>query len=97
MDIGKLRNDIKELATKAVELDKLDKYEEAADNYIKAATRLQTLIKYDQNPYNKDIYTKKAKEYLDAMANYVTLERDEIFVRSCFNYSSIKYSTINIS
>ena len=65
MDIGKLRNDIKELATKAVELDKLDKYEEAADKYNKAETRLQTLIKYDQNPYNKDIYTKKAKEYCE--------------------------------
>ena len=65
MDIGKLRNEIKDMASKAVELDKLDKYEEAADWYVKAATRLQTLIKYDQNPYNKDIYVKKAKEYCE--------------------------------
>ena len=31
---------------------------------------------------------KKAKEYLDAMANYVPLERDEIFVTASKDYKT---------
>jgi vacuolar protein-sorting-associated protein 4 len=63
MDIEAIRNKVKELATDAVKCDKLEEYEKAYDLYVKAANQLQLLIKYDQNPYSKKIYTEKAKDY----------------------------------
>lgn len=63
MDIEAIRKKVKEYATDAVKLDKLEEYEKACDLYIKAANQLQLLIKYDQNPYSKKIYVEKAKDY----------------------------------
>ena len=65
MDLNNIRNDIKDLAAKAVKYDKLEKYEEAQDFYLKAAEKLQLLLKYDESPYNKEVYLKKAKEYCE--------------------------------
>ena len=65
MDLNNIRNDIKDLAAKAVKFDKLEKYDEAQEYYTKAAEKLQLLIKYDESPYNKDVYLKKAKEYCE--------------------------------
>lgn len=64
MDIEALRNKVKEYATDAVKCDKLEEYEKAYDLYVKAAQQLQLLIKYDQNPYSKNIYKEKAKDYV---------------------------------
>lgn len=63
MDLELVKKKVKDLATDAVKLDKLEDYEKAYDLYIKAANYLQLLIKYDPNPYNKKIYTEKAKDY----------------------------------
>ena len=65
VDIEKLRKEVGDYATKAVEEDRLEHYEEAYDNYVKAAQRLNMLIKYDTNPYSKDTYKKKAIEYIN--------------------------------
>ncbi|MCQ2816987.1 MAG: AAA family ATPase [archaeon] len=65
VDIQKLREEVKEFATKAVAEDKLEHYEEASQLYIKAASRLNMLLKYDDNPYNKETYKKKGCEYCE--------------------------------
>ena len=65
MDLNNIRNEIKDLAAKAVQYDKLEKYEEAQEYYVKAADKLNLLIKYDESPYNKEVYIKKAKEYCE--------------------------------
>ena len=60
MDVESLRNNVKTLATDAVKCDKLEEYEKAYDLYVKAANQLQTLIKYDQNPYSKKDIQRKS-------------------------------------
>ena len=65
MDLNNLRNEIKEIASKAIQYDKLDEYEEAQEYYNKAANKLNLLIKYDESPNNQEVYMKKAKEYSD--------------------------------
>ena len=42
----------------------LEKYEEEQEFYLKAIEKLQLLLKYDNNPFNKEVYLKKAKEYI---------------------------------
>lgn len=64
-DIVALRKDAVEAATKAVELDNNEKFEEASKFYIKAADKLSYLSKIDENPNNKETYKKKAMEYVD--------------------------------
>ena len=63
-DIIGIRKDAVEAATKAVEYDDAEKFEEACKMYIKAAEKLTYLSKVDENNYNKDTYRKKAMEYL---------------------------------
>jgi len=63
-DIVAIRKDAVEAATKAVELDDQEKFEEACKLYIKAAEKLTYLSKVDENQYNKETYRKKAMEYL---------------------------------
>ena len=65
VDIPALRNEVKILAEKAVNADKIEDYEEAFQYYTKAAEKLNYIRKYDENQYNKDVYTKKAIEYIN--------------------------------
>ena len=63
-DIVAIRKDAVDAATKAVEFDDAEKFEEACKLYIKAAEKLTYLSKVDENTYNKETYRKKAMEYL---------------------------------
>ena len=65
VDISALRNEVKILAEKAVNADKIEDYEEAFQYYTKAAEKLNFIRKYDENQYNKDVYKKKAIEYIN--------------------------------
>ena len=65
VDISALRNEVKILAEKAVNADKIEDYEEAFQYYTKAAEKLNYIRKYDENQYNKDVYKKKAIEYIN--------------------------------
>ena len=65
VDIPSLRNEVKILAEKAVNSDKCEDYENAFQYYSKAAEKLNYIRKYDENQYNKDVYTKKAIEYIN--------------------------------
>ena len=65
VDIPALRNEVKILAEKAVNADKIEDYEEAFQYYTKAAEKLNFIRKYDENQYNKDVYKKKAIEYIN--------------------------------
>jgi vacuolar protein-sorting-associated protein 4 len=65
VDIQSLRNDVKILAEKAVNADKCEDYENAFQYYSKAAEKLNYIRKYDENQYNKDVYKKKAIEYIN--------------------------------
>ena len=64
-DILILRKEAVENATKAVEFDDKDNFEEACKFYIKAAEKLTYLSKVDENQYNKETYRKKAMEYCE--------------------------------
>lgn len=64
-DIQTVRRDAVESATKAVEMDDKENYEEAYKLYKKAAEKLSYLSKIDENQYNKDTYKKKAFEYCE--------------------------------
>ena len=64
LDLNHIKNKAKELETDAVQYDKLGDYEKAIDLYVRAANKLQLLIKIDLNPYNKKFYVEKAKSYL---------------------------------
>ena len=64
-DIISLRKEAVENATKAVEADDKDHFEEACKFYIKAAEKLTYLSKIDENQYNKETYRKKAMEYCE--------------------------------
>jgi tetratricopeptide (TPR) repeat protein len=63
-DIVSIRKEAVESATKAVDLDDKEKFEEAVKYYIKAAEKLNYLSKIDENQYNKETYKKKAMEYV---------------------------------
>ena len=63
MDLQQQREEVKKFAEIAVQKDKLEQFEEAKDNYLKAAERLRLIIKYDKNPYSLDVYKKKEEEY----------------------------------
>jgi tetratricopeptide (TPR) repeat protein len=63
-DIVSIRKEAVDAATKAVEYDDQEKFEEACKLYIKAAEKLTYLSKIDENQYNKETYRKKAMEYL---------------------------------
>ena len=63
-DIVGIRKEAVDAATKAVEYDDQEKFEEACKLYIKAAEKLTYLSKIDENQYNKETYRKKAMEYL---------------------------------
>lgn len=63
-NIVSIRNEAKEIAARAIDYDNLGNNEEAFKTYIKAAEKLQSLIKIDENKYNKDLYKKKAMEYV---------------------------------
>ena len=65
VDIPSLRNEVKILAEKAVNADKCEDYENAFQYYSKAAEKLNYIRKYDENQYNKDVYTKKSIEYIN--------------------------------
>lgn len=67
-DITSIRKEAIESATRAVELDDQEKWEEASKFYIKAAEKLTYLSKIDENHYNKDTYRKKAMEYLQRVS-----------------------------
>lgn len=64
-DIISVRKEAIEMATKAIELDDQEKFEEACKLYIKAAEKLTYLSKIDENQYNKETYRKKAMEYCE--------------------------------
>ena len=64
VDIPALRNEVKVLAEKAVNADKCEDYDNAFSYYSKAAEKLNYIRKYDENQYNKEVYTKKAIEYI---------------------------------
>ena len=64
-DIVATRKEAVEFATKAVELDDKEQFEEACKYYIKAAEKLNYLSKIDENQYNKETYKKKAVEYVE--------------------------------
>jgi vacuolar protein-sorting-associated protein 4 len=63
-DIIAIRKEAVDAATKAVELDDKEQFEEAYKYYTKAAEKLNYLSKIDENQYNKDTYRKKAMEYV---------------------------------
>ena len=65
VDIPSLRNEVKVLAEKAVNLDKCEDYDNALTYYTKAAEKLNYIRKYDENQYNKEVYKKKAIEYIN--------------------------------
>ena len=65
VDIPSLRNEVKILAEKAVSADKIEDYDNAFTYYSKAAEKLNYIRKYDENQYNKEVYTKKAIEYIN--------------------------------
>ena len=65
VDIPSLRNEVKVLAEKAVNADKCEDYDNALTYYTKAAEKLSYIRKYDENQYNKEVYTKKAIEYIN--------------------------------
>ena len=52
-DIVSIRKEAVESATKAVDLDDKEKFEEAVKYYIKAAEKLNYLSKIDENQYNQ--------------------------------------------
>lgn len=64
-DIVSLRNEAKDNAKKAIELDEAQKFEEACKYYIKAAEKLQQMIKIDENPNNRTVYKNRAMEYCE--------------------------------
>lgn len=68
-DIVGLRKEAVENATKAVEADDKDNFEDACKYYIKAAEKLTYLSKIDENQYNKETYRKKAMEYCERARN----------------------------
>ena len=65
VDIPSLRNEVKVLAEKAVNADKCEDYDNALTYYTKAAEKLNYIRKYDENQYNKEVYKKKAIEYIN--------------------------------
>ena len=65
VDIPSLRNEVKTLAEKAVNADKCEDYDNALTYYTKAAEKLNYIRKYDENQYNKEVYKKKAIEYIN--------------------------------
>ena len=65
VDIPSLRNEVKVLAEKAVNADKCEDYDNAFSYYSKAAEKLNYIRKYDENQYNKEVYKKKAIEYIN--------------------------------
>jgi tetratricopeptide (TPR) repeat protein len=64
-DIGSLRKEAISLATQAIAFDDKKEYDEAIKHYTKAVEKLNYITKMDENPLNKEIYLKKAKEYYD--------------------------------
>jgi vacuolar protein-sorting-associated protein 4 len=64
-DIVTLRNEVKELAGKAVEADENEDFTNACKFYIKAAEKLKIIISRDENKYNQEVYKKKAMEYCE--------------------------------
>jgi vacuolar protein-sorting-associated protein 4 len=62
-DITSLRNEVKEMAKKAIDFDDKNNFEEACKYYIKAAEKLQQMIRLDENPNNKSVYKNRAMEY----------------------------------
>ena len=64
-DIVSLRNEAKETARKAIEFDDNGKFEDACNYYIKAAEKLQQMIRIDENPNNKQVYKNRAMEYCE--------------------------------
>jgi vacuolar protein-sorting-associated protein 4 len=62
-DIKSLREEVKEIAKKAIENDDKKNFEEACKFYIKAAELLQKMIKIDENPNNRTVYKNRAMEY----------------------------------
>lgn len=63
VDIVQTRKEAIEFAQKAVEADEANSLEDAAKFYLKAAERLNTLKKLDENTYNKETYAKRALQY----------------------------------
>jgi SpoVK/Ycf46/Vps4 family AAA+-type ATPase len=51
-------------AKKALKLDQARRYKEAIENYLNAATILQKLITLEQSKEMRDLYYRKAREYL---------------------------------
>jgi SpoVK/Ycf46/Vps4 family AAA+-type ATPase len=51
-------------AKKALRLDQARRYKEAINNYLNAATVLQKLITLEQSKEMRDLYYRKAREYL---------------------------------
>ena len=66
-DITSIRNEVKDLAGKAIKFDDEGNSEEAIKLYIKAAERLQYAMKVDMG--NKEVYKKKAVEYCERASN----------------------------
>ncbi len=62
-DITPLRNEVKDLAKKAIEFDDKSNFDEACKYYIKAAEKLQQMIRLDENPNNRAVYKNRAMEY----------------------------------
>lgn len=64
MDLREVTEKVKQAASKAVEFDKQEKYEEAKKLYEFAAGQLNYLKKNDPNPYRKETYISKGTEYM---------------------------------
>ena len=64
-DIILIRQAAVEDATKAVEFEENENFEEAYKFYIKAAEKHLCISKVDENQFNKETYRKKAMEYCE--------------------------------
>ncbi len=64
-DIAGMRKEAINYAKEACTYDGDGNYEEAVKYFIKAADKLNQLIKLDENKFNKDTYHKKALEYIN--------------------------------
>ena len=66
-EIQNYQNEAKNFALKAINFNKLKKFEEAFENYLNAIEKLNLLCEIDNNKHSKVVYNKKLKEYCKTM------------------------------
>lgn len=70
-DLPQLRNDAKDFALKAIDLENKENYEESIRMYNKSINTLKRILDRDTNTYNISTYKTRISEYEDRV-DYLT-------------------------